>query len=182
MENSEIEVQTTTTEKRIAFSEKRDILLGVQRRIDEYISATNTKTSQIFTLNALVFAGLGIITSVSDRNAGFWVGIALVIAILATLTSMLISVYVLFPNLDSNRQSLLFFQEIQSLSDTHYEDSIAQMTEASYLEDLTHQVHSLSGVAAIKYSWLTRSYYALGGSLICYGTALLITIFQTISK
>ena len=135
-------------------------------RIDQNISATNTKAGMILALNTFLLGGAAL---QADRylkplldDGWWWGGAVALIALLgaACFVSMLITFSVIQPFLNPSKgfqdyKSLIFFGDIASHADGRaYAMAHQQQGHEELLEDLARQAHVVADIAKTKFDRL----------------------------
>ena len=145
-------------------------------RFDLYFSATSTKMNLLLTVNAL-FTGL--IIFLIKKNGEIGIDNELVFLILLSLITGAVSVglllYSTLPFLDSNGNSLLFFDDIVSIDKSEFKEKSRSISEEDEIEDFRDQVYYLAKGLNIKYRHLRIAVTLFFGELIIL-TYTLITV------
>lgn len=137
------------------------------KRIDFYINSLNTKGALLMTFNAAV---LGFVVSkwssfidaitplhCSAPLAQGFLGLG----VFSTIISIYLTLAVVFPFLQSasGKNSLLFFQDINSMSPLEYKSKLDNSTSADLINELIGQIVILSKGASSKFnkiSWAIK--------------------------
>jgi hypothetical protein len=155
----------------------------IAKRIDTYISTTNTKCTIIMSYcaaaTAFIFTLLAKLEAANmsmQLTVGIGVFSALVLAlalgcmVLATLTIFPVT----FSTPNSHKgQSLIFFGDIVSHDGgENYSKCVQQTSETDFLEDLNSQIYTLASIASSKFSRIKLIAIILMTHFICIGAVL----------
>lgn len=145
-------------------------------RILSYFPRTDTLASFLGAIN------LGLIlviatNSPSIQKIGWSSAILGIIYLIITAISLGYLFCAIFPNLNGDGDSLIFFDEVARKSSETYTEKFCQQVEEQYLQDLTKQIWFNSTILKQKFEYLQMSAIFLILSFIL--GLILLTIFIT---
>jgi hypothetical protein len=152
---------------------KHQHLWKIISRIDAYIRSTNTKAAVVATFNTFILGVLGTLLQgivESCKSVEAWSGVSpwwLLLPAVPAILSLLFSAWAVFPYLQSENGgegdlSLLFFKQIANRSSDTYVKEISDANLNELEKDLSHQIHSVSHGATMKFYRLRVSITLLG--------------------
>ncbi|WP_250517892.1 Pycsar system effector family protein [Caballeronia sp. INDeC2] len=151
------------------FDDQQKLLLEIIKRYDSYINSSNSKIAIILSYCMAYIGGLGFkLVDVSDKRAhdAWWWGLLLVslASVGVTLWAARYAYLALHPQLPSGRAShegpsAIFFGDVARHPGGRdgYAASLGAMTDEEVVKDLSHQAHTLAGIAAHKFSLLGQA-------------------------
>ena len=141
-------------------SERVRILENNLSRLLGWVSAADSRIGLILALDT---AMLGSLAALAPRASGWEVAPAIFSTLAggALLTSLLLLSFASFPTTSGPRGSLIFFEGIASSETDAYLQSVNELTEEQYLDDLAKQCHRNAEIARKKFKWVRWSLSSL---------------------
>ena len=139
-----------------------------------WISAADKKASFIFGIDT---AMLGVLAAISPAAGKDWSVAPATMATLALffgVTALLFLCFATFPRTTGPKGSILFFGGIANRSSKQFEDAVTQLTQESYIQDLSLQCHRNAEIADCKFDWVRKAQLALYISVLPWGIAIFL--------
>lgn len=163
--------------------------LEIMKRIDSYISATNTKCAIVMSYCAAVLGWLAVSSSkMMEDIGGSWVhtvaGVFLACGIVFTIVCLVLALKITFPVTYSAENehrgtSMFFFGDVANVSKEDYIARFVLIDSEGALNDLSAQIHTLSGIANKKFIDLqTLTVMLCFGSVVPIGLFVLLKLFD----
>lgn len=154
---------------------KKDLLEFSISRLDNLFNMANLKASLLLTTNSVIIGALLSVYCTNHNEIGksslsLAIKLGFFFSLLFSFLSSFYSILVVVPFLktlsnDSNKKSLLFFEDISAMKINDYIDGVNTIDKKSFIEDLSIQSHILSAGLSSKYSDLKTSARFLG---VCF--------------
>lgn len=163
--------------------------LEIMKRIDSHIASTNAKCAIAMSYCAAVLGWLAVnsskmISEIDEPNVRALAGIFLVIGITFTVVCLVLSLKITYPVTYSSQnehrgESMVFFGDIASQSRHTYSAQFLALDSEGITNDLSEQIHTLSGIADKKFVDLqTLTIMLCFGSVLPIGLFILLKIFD----
>lgn len=129
-------------------------------RASEWLRASESRISLTLPL-ATVMLGVTATLLPNFSSLDGWNAILILISTALLTLSILFSGLVFFPRVKGPQKSLIFFANISELDLSVFKESMKQLSNVEYEEDLTEQVHTISRIATKKYGFAKISIQAI---------------------
>ncbi|WP_070093809.1 Pycsar system effector family protein [Pseudomonas monteilii] len=159
--------------------------LEIMKRIDSHIASTNAKCAIVMSYCAAVLGWLAVnsnkmLEEITDPKINTLASIFMTIGIALTVACLVFALKITFPATHSSDKghrgkSMVFFGDVASQKLDEYVARFSQLESSETLDDLSTQIHTLSGIADRKFNDLQHLI-----SLVCFGSVLPVGIFMLV--
>lgn len=129
-------------------------------RILSLISSADTKIATFFAIDS---AMLGVLVALMP-SPNVW---TIFPGLMSLISSILLSISIAmlaaaaFPRIKGPKQSIIYFKGISDREEGQYMNAIKDISEDSYLKDLSRQCHRNAEIATAKYHWIKYAAFTL---------------------
>ncbi len=135
---------------------KIDIAEKNLNRVHEWIRGIDQKVSIFLALQGVILTLLftkilsAVVAIFTTTAVSFWDSLFILWAILALGFGVFESLLAIFPRINNNAKSHLYFGGIKNLTLSEYKNGMKDITDEDYFEELCEQVHRNSVIAVAK--------------------------------
>lgn len=138
-----------------------------------WVQSADTRISLILPMSTVMLGSLSFVSPA----VGEWTWIATVcssFSVFFLILSIIFSAVAAFPRASGPKGSLIYFRDINNRKLSQYENSVNEMDENSYTEDLIRQCHVNAEIAYIKFLWVKRGMACLYVSALPWAMAIFL--------
>lgn len=149
--------------------QKTEHLKYILERYDHYIESIQSKSNLYIGLNTLIMGGIiTLLTNINSCKMNFILSAIVMIIAFMSIISILITLFAIKPHLSSgsSNNSIVFFNNVSKISYDKYLESIDNVTDEIFKNDMVNQVHCVATGLTNKYrnlskvSWLLTIQFA----------------------
>lgn len=149
----------------------------VLERTIGWIATADVKVGVAMALDTAMFAGLAAAYGVSDSNTRtVWT----VMAIIAASGSLIIAVFCAamsaLPRINGPIESNIYFGRIAEKRLDEYNEAFCRLDDATFLTDLTSQIHRNAEIATAKHAWVRKSLVWSYLAALPWATSILLLV------
>jgi len=142
-----------------------------------WIATADVKVGVVMALDTAMFAGLATAYGASDSSTRTaWAFLAIVVACGSLIAAVFCSAMAALPRITGPVASNIFFGRIAEKRLEEYNEAFCRIDDATFLADLTTQIHRNAEIAAAKHAWVRNSLIWSYVATLPWAAAILLMI------